>query len=152
MQDVEERAEDTIAALVKQGVSNARVFAAWEHQGLEYPAVVIHAGSSEPLVEDAESHEHRTLGVEVACIVEAAPEMNTAGTVLRETRAINRQLRSDVLMILRVPDLAARLNEMNMPGVMFSMAEVGRTERSTEDLHLITTIELECIAHPTELE
>lgn len=150
MQDVGQRAEDIIGAFLKQGMDNVRVYSSWNFDSPQYPLVLVRAGQTEPVVPEAENHEHRIVMMDIEVSTEATPELNQAGSVVRTAREVSQQVTGDVLNKLRVANLATALNNLNMTGTFFSTAYVDGYERTEDDFHLTTLIELECIVHPTE--
>ena len=147
--DLEERTEDAIVSYLKTQVgSDMRVSAAWELNSPEYPAAIVHVGTTEPVSEPAEWHDARILTVSVAVITEAAPEMDTSNAVLRKARERNSLARSMVMDALFISGLNAALVLQGIPDIAFSMAQFSGTERTVEGHNLITTLTGEVIAEP----
>ena len=147
--DIEERTEDAIVAYLRYAAgSDLRVSAAWERAEMQYPAVVVHAGTSGPVSEDAQWHDPREIEVEVAVITEAAPTLDSNNAVLATARERNALARSSVMDALFTTDLLTNLNAQGVESVAFSMAQFATTARTSEGRNLVTTISGTVIAEP----
>ena len=148
--NLEELTEDALVAYL-QGLcpGEYRISAAWARDEIEYPAVLVHAESSEPISEPAEWHDPRQLSVSVAVVTEGAHEIDpTSGLIIKTARERNQEARSAVMDALFVSDLNAQLVAQGVEDIAFSMAQFADTQRSTEDRNLITTITGTVIAEP----
>jgi hypothetical protein len=125
-----------------------RVSAAWERNSMQYPAVIVYAGETEPIVESATWHDARNLAVDVAVITEAAPELDANNAVVRTPRERNAAARSMVMDALFTTTLLTDLIAQGVANVAFSMAQFVKSQRSNEGTHLVTTISGLVIAEP----
>jgi len=147
--DLEEKTEDAFVSYLEANLDGEmNVYAAWDFDEVEYPAVIVFAGASEPISEQSEQNDNRMLSVALAVMTEAAPLTDDKGNTIVSTRQRNINARSDVLDLIDISTLKAKLIARLIPDVAFSMAQMTSTERSVEDRHLITTINLEVIAEP----
>ena len=147
--DLEERTEDAFVAYLKQNVTGTmRVCAAWERDEMEYPCVLVHAGTTAPLADDAAWHDPRMLVVQVSVATEGAHELDGSNNVQRTAREINADARSSVLNALAVSNLNAQLVAQAVPGVAFSMAQMTQTQRDVDGRNLVTVATVEVIAEP----
>jgi len=150
--DLEERTEDAIVSYLRTQVgTDIRVSAAWDLDPDQFPAALVHVGSSEPVSEPAAWHDARMLAVSVAVITEGAPSLDSNNATLATARERNALARSMVMDALFVSDLLDQLVLQGVADVAFSMAQFSGTERTVEgdrNPHLITTLTGEVIAEP----
>ena len=145
---LEELTEDALVSYLRAKCGGLRISAAWERDEMQYPACVVHAGSSAPISEPADWHDARELAVAVAVITEGAHQLDASGNVLKTAREVNVEARSQVMDALFVSDLLAQLIDQQTPDVAFSMAQFATTERSVDGRNLVTTISGTVIAEP----
>jgi len=149
--DLPERTEDAIVAYLQAQCSgDMRISAAWERDEAQYPQVLVHAGTTEPVSEDAAQHDPRMLAVAVAVMTEAAHELDGNNAIMVSARERNAAARSQVMNALFASDLLTHLIAQNIADVAFSMAQFDSTARTTEGQVLVTTITGAVIAEPVE--
>lgn len=147
--NLEEMTEDAFASYLSANLDEKMfVKAAWDYAEIEYPAVIVFAGTTEPVSEPSEWADPRMLSVSVAVMTEAAPLTDDDANTIVGTRQRNINARSAVIDLLAVDDLKTQIINQEIPAVAFSMAQMTTTERSVEDRKLITTINIEVIAEP----
>jgi len=149
--DLEERTEDAMVAYLKAQIGqDYLVLAAWGFDEPKYPCVIVHAGGSRPVSEEAEWHDARYIDVDVAISSEAVPKKSAAGNTIESLRARNARIRSRVINVLARSNLLTLLQEQGaaVRDVAFSMAQMTTIARSTEDRRLITTVRVEVLAEP----
>ena len=151
--DIEERTEDAFKALLESQVQGSmRVYVAWGMNAPQFPCVVIHAGDSEPVSEDAEWNDNRKIFVTVGVLTENAPEVDKKGNTLRTTREVNAAARSDVMNALATSSLLTNLIATGTEKVSFSMAQLMGSSRDIAEREntLQTVLTFEVIAEPVE--
>ena len=147
--DLEERTEDAIVAYLKTVVDGSiRVSAAWERKEPEFPAIVVHAGGTEPVSEDAEWDDNRVVAVSVAVMTEAVDELNASGKVIRTARERNADARSEAIDALATTDLLENVIAQGIPAIAFSQMQLAGSTRTVEDKKFVTTLIIEVIAEP----
>jgi hypothetical protein len=146
--NLEELIEDAIASYLRATLSgDARVYAAFTSDVIQQPCVIVAAVSSEPISENAQWHNQRSVSVQVGIKSEATPQKDGAGNIIRTAREYAAAIRSDVMNALAKTSLYTLLNAQG-PDVLFSMAQVSSLQRSVEDRSFVTIINLETIAEP----
>jgi hypothetical protein len=141
--DLEERTEDAFVSYLQGELSGEfRVSAALANAEPAYPAVVVTAGESNAITEDAAWSDHRQLIVQVTVLVEAA-EANDLSA-----RDHNARVRSDVLNALARSDLVTQIASQGVQAVAFSQADMRSTTRDVQNRLYMTTIDIEVIAEP----
>jgi hypothetical protein len=154
--DLQEKVEDALVALIETFMdSDMKAYPAFTTEEIEYPAVVVTAGDLGPISEDAEWHDVFELdGATVGVITEAAPLQDQSGAVLLTARERNAKARGTVLEGLSGRDLADRLNNVGVQGVIFSTAQVMSVSRDlvSDQRAFVTLITLYMIAEPKELD
>jgi hypothetical protein len=145
---LEELTEDALVSYLRGACGGLRVSAAWERDEMQYPACVVHVGSSAPISESADWHDPRALAVTVAVITEGVHELAADGTVFRTARNRNADARSQVMDALFRADLLTKLIEQGAPDIAFSMAQFSETARTVDGRNLVTTLSGAVIAEP----
>jgi len=147
---LEELTEDALVSYLSGACGGMRVSAAWDRDEMQYPACVVHAGTSAPISDMADWHDPRELTVIVAVITEGAHQLDADGNVFKTARTVNAEARSQVMDALFCSDLLTKLIDQGAPDVAFSMAQFSTTERAVEGRNLVTTITGTIIAEPVE--
>lgn len=144
---LEEYAEDSVKAYLDNKLSGElKTYIAWTDEEIEYPCVVIHAGSSDN-VDGTEFNGVRTLPIEIAIMTEAVA---AEGLTPRQR---NQVARNSVMEALAQTALYDDLNALTPDGVIFSYALLGAVSREVESDKrvFISRVTLNAIASPLEL-
>lgn len=152
MYDLEERAEDAVAAYLRTQVGDMKVYEAWSFAQMEFPCVAVHCGETSPISETADWHDAREMKLTLAVMTEAADKTDDSGNVLLTARQRNRQAKSDVIRALSTSGLCGLINATGTQGIFFSMIQLSTTGRTVDEGRklLITTLTLDAIATPQE--
>jgi len=148
--ELEELTEDAIVDYLKVNCDETiNVQSAWGWVGdLNLPAAVVHAGTTEPISEDAAWHDPRMIAVAVSIKTGRTPVTDDLGNTIQTVREQNIEARTKVLNLLAVSNLATLLNARGIDNVAFSMAQLVNTERDIVEDGLVTVAHLEVIAEP----
>ena len=146
---VEERCEDAFRAYLRVTVpGDMRVYVGFTDDELQFPCVVCHAASSDNENDEALFNGHRRVAVEIAVMTEATPELDSSGVMIRSSRDRNAMARGNVMAALAKEALHEDLNDMNVPGIKFSMAHTTEVTRSVEGMNFVSMINVDVIANP----
>jgi len=149
---VEEKIEDAFAAYLRANVPGTmRVYTGWTDEEQQYPCAVCCARSSNNENDEATFNGHRRVDVEIAVITEATPELDAAGKQIRSSRDRNSDARDATISALAKTALHTDLNDMNVPGVKFSMAHMTEMTREVDGRHFVSTIKVDVIANPVQI-
>jgi len=150
--NLEQSIDTAIAAYLKPLVTgDTRVYAGNTKDELQYPCAVVHTGEGENQDEDAGFNGHRINQVHILVMVEVADEKDDEGAVIRSALQRLSDTRGDVMGHLAKLRLETALNDVDSPGVKFSLAQVTTTSDPVIEGRLfIAEINVEVIANPTE--
>ncbi len=155
---IEELVEDAFTAYLRTKLPGTmRAYSAWDlTTPRQYPCAVTHAGDSQMI--GAVINSARKIDVEVAVMVEAAPERKGEAALVT-ARERNMAARSAVIEALFVNDLKTVLSETGVKGLAWSAAQIGDgsanraplCKRSVQERMLVSVIPCVVIAAPAEL-
>ena len=176
--DIEERVEDSFVQYLTLALAQStalKVYAAFTTDVIQYPAVVVHAHSTEKIVPTGAASVSRKIMLDIAVMTEAANLIDATGEVVTSARQLNANARGPVIQALSIDDtdagpadlaavvqadagdmpsgLAAYLVYQKVAGVWCKWAQVQGVERSMEPDRkcLVSTINVAVIAQPVEI-
>lgn len=170
---LEELAEDAFVAYLGAKCSgDIAMYAAFSTEKNRYPCAVVHFGESEG-VANSTYHNARLMSGAIGVMTEAA-DLLQGGKVVKTARERNAEVRGDVMNALAILDtatapaglsalcqsedmphgLAAELDVMQIPGIWFCQATMGKVTRTVEGDNkklFVSTIEIAVIAQPVAI-
>jgi len=151
--DLEECVEDAVIAYMRAAPVSMRWFAAMEAtdtDDVQLPCGIVGVESSRNPDDDGQFSGRRQMDVTVDIMLDVAPEVDEAGSVVKPFREVYRAAREAVIDYLARPNLHEHLNALAPRGVAFSMAHMTDSARAVEGRTAITAITLDVIAQPAD--